>query len=330
MLTRRRLIAAGTATAATALAPLGPLARPALAQGAWPNRFVKLIVPFPPGGGTDATARIMSAKLSEIWGQQLVIENRGGAGSNIGAEAAARSEPDGYTMFFGSLPLSINRFIYPSLGYDGMADFAPVSLLCTYPNVLVVPNSSPAKSVGELIAHAKEKGQLYFGSSGIGTSPHLSGELFKRMAKIEATHVPYRGAGPALNDLTTGRIDMMFNTIGALLGQVRGGQIRGLAVSSLERFPTTPDIPSVAESGVPGFDVTSWYALFAPVKTPPEIVRKMNADVLTALADPVVHKRLTDLGVLVKGSTPEELAGLMKADMEKWGPIIQAAGISAK
>jgi tripartite-type tricarboxylate transporter receptor subunit TctC len=211
-----------------------------------------------------------------------------------------------------------------------MTDFAPVSLLCTYPNVLVVPNSSPAKSVADLVRHGKEKGNLYFGSSGIGTSPHLSGELFKRMAKIEATHVPYRGAGPALNDLVTGRIDMMFNTIGALLGQVRGGQIRGLAVSSLERFPTAPELPTVAESGVPEFDVMSWYALFAPVKTPPEIVRKMNADVLTALADPVVHKRMTDLGVLVKGSTPEELGGLMKADMEKWGPIIKAAGISAK
>ena len=323
MLTRRTLLAG---SAAGALMP--PLGRPALAQN-WPNRFVRLVIPFPPGGGNDAVGRILSARLSEMWGQQIIIENRGGAGSNIGAEAAARSEPDGYTIFFASLPLAINRFIYSSLPYDALTDFAPISMLCTFPNVMGVPNSSPVKSVGEFIAYAKEnRGKINFASSGIGTSPHLCGELFKRMAGIEMTHVPYRGAGPALTDVIAGRVEMMFNTIGAMLTQVRNGQLRGLAVSSAERVPTAMELPTVAESGVPGFDVSGWYALFAPVKTPVEIVRKMNADTVTALADPAVKKKLEDLGVVVGSSTPEQLGVILKAEIEKWGPVIKTAGIS--
>jgi len=322
MLSRRTLLAG------SAVVALGGSRRPALAQP-WPNRFVKLIVPFPPGGGTDAVGRVVSTRLAEIWGQQIIIENRGGAGSNIGAEAAARSEPDGYTMFFAALPFAINRFIYASLPYDCFTDFAPVSLLCTFPNVMVVPNSSPAKTVAEFIAHAKEsKGRINFASSGIGTSPHLCGELFKRMANIEMTHVPYRGAGPALTDVMAGRVEMMFNTIGALLTQVRAGQIRGLAVSSIERVAA--ELPTVAESGVPGFDVSAWYALLVPARTPPEIVRKMNADVRTALDDTNVKKKLNDLGVVVKGSTPEEFSRMLRAEADKWGPVIKSAGIAAQ
>jgi tripartite-type tricarboxylate transporter receptor subunit TctC len=242
----------------------GLLPRTARAQGTapqWPTRFVRLIVPFPPGGGTDAVARILTHRLSEMWGQQVVIENRGGAGSNIGNEAAARAEPDGYTILFATVALAINRYMYASLPYDPIADFAPITVLCDYPNVMVVPNTSPARSVTEFIALAKAKPGMTFGSSGVGTTPHLSGELFKRMAGLEMMHVPYRGAGPALNDLIPGRIDMMFNTIGATLTQVRGGHIRALAVTSPERFLTAPELPTVAESGVPGFDVTGWYAL---------------------------------------------------------------------
>lgn len=326
MITRRDLIAL---SAGSVLAP-HVVTHASFAQ-AWPNRFVKLIVPFPPGGGTDAVGRVLAARLSDIWGQQMVIENRGGAGSNIGTEAAARSEPDGYTMLFSSLPHAVNKFIYGTLPYDPVADFAPVSLLCNFPNIMAVPNSSPAKSVKEFIEYAKSKnGRINFGSSGIGTSPHLSSELFKRMAGIEMTHVPYRGAGPAINDLIPGRLDMMFNTAGALLPQARNGQIRALAVSSAQRVPNIPELPTVSESGLPGFEVAAWYALFAPAKTPPEIVRKMNADVVTALKDPGVAKKMEDLGVLVVGSTPEHLGNFLKAEMDKWGPVIKAAGITAQ
>lgn len=326
MITRRDLIAL---SAGSVLAP-HVVIHASFAQ-AWPNRFVKLIVPFPPGGGTDAVGRVLAARLSDIWGQQMVIENRGGAGSNIGTEAAARSQPDGYTMLFSSLPLAVNKFIYGTLPYDPVADFAPVSLLCNFPNIMAVPNSSPAKSVKEFIEYAKSKnGRINFGSSGIGTSPHLSSELFKRMAGIEMTHVPYRGAGPAINDLIPGRLDMMFNTAGALLPQARNGQIRALAVSSAQRVPNIPELPTVSESGLPGFEVVAWYALFAPAKTPPEIVRKMNADVVTTLKDPGVAKKMEDLGVLVVGSTPEHLGNFLKAEMDKWGPVIKAAGITAQ
>jgi tripartite-type tricarboxylate transporter receptor subunit TctC len=326
MISRRRLIG----LSAAALVAPAMIGRAAFAQ-AWPQRFVRLIAPFPAGGGTDAVARIIGGRLSEIWGQQVITENRGGAGSNIGIEAAARSDPDGYTLLIASLPLAVNRFIYPSLGYDPVADFAPVSLICTYPNVMAVPNSSPAKSVQEFIAYANaNRGRITFASSGIGTSTHLSGELFKRMARVEMTHVPYRGVAPAMNDLIPGRVDVMFNTTGGLLPQVRAGQVRGLAVTTLERFPTAPDLPTVAESGVPGFDVSSWYAFYVPAKTPPDIVKKMHADTVAALSDPAVKARLQELGVLVIGSTPGELATHLKAEMDKWSPVIKAAGISSR
>jgi tripartite-type tricarboxylate transporter receptor subunit TctC len=326
MISRRRLMGL---SAAAALAPVAG-SRAVFAQ-AWPNRFVRLIAPFPAGGGTDAVGRIIAGRLSEIWGQQVVTENRGGAGSNIGLEAAARSEPDGYTMVIASLPLAVNRFIYPSLPYDPVADFTPVSLICTYPNVMAVPNASPAKSVREFIDHANaNRGKITFASSGIGTSPHLSGELFKRMAKIEMTHVPYRGVAPAMNDLIPGRVDVMFNTTGGLMPQVRSGQVRGLAVTTAQRFPTAPELPTVAESGVPGFDVSSWYAFLVPAKTPPEIVSKMHADTIKALSDATVKARLLDLGVLVIGSTPDEMARHLKSEMAKWEPVIKAAGISVR
>jgi tripartite-type tricarboxylate transporter receptor subunit TctC len=312
----------------------GAIAAPAFITSAraqaWPNRIVRLIVPFPPGGGTDGVARIVTNRLSEIWGQQVVIENRGGAGSNIGAEAVARAEPDGYTLLIGALPLAVNRFIYPALNYDSVTDFAPVTLMCSYPNLLIVPNSSPAKSVSELIAHAKaNNGRLTYGSSGIGTSPHLSGELFKRMAGFEATHVPYRGVAPAMNDLIPGRIDFMFNTAGGVLQQARAGQVRALAVSTAERFPTAAEFPTVAESGLPGFDVSSWYAFFVPAKTPPETIKKIHADTVAAISEPAVKARLEQLGVSVVGSTPEALAAQLKAEIALWGPIIKAAGITA-
>jgi len=324
MITRRRMV--GVA-AASALAPW-LVSRVALGQS-WPSRFVRLIVPFPPGGGTDAIARVVAGRLSELWGQQMVIENRGGAATNIGTEAVARAEPDGYTMLLCSLNLAVNRYLFPSLSYDPVADLAPVSLLCDYPNVMAVPISSPAKSVTEFIAYAKaNRGKITFASSGHGTSVHLSGELFKRLAGVEMLHVPYRGAGPALNDLLPGRVDVMFNNIGAVLPLIQSDRLRGLAVTTAKRTPAAPQMPTIAEAGVPGFDVSSWYAIFAPARTPPEIVRKIHADTIAALADRATKERLEQRGVVVIGSTPAELAAFLKAEMDKWGPVIKEAGIT--
>jgi tripartite-type tricarboxylate transporter receptor subunit TctC len=326
MISRRHAI--GLAASA-ALAP-GFVAR-TLAQSvpAWPSRIVRLVVPFAPGGSTDAMARIVANRLSEIWGQQMVVENRGGGGSNIGHEAIARADPDGYSVLIASLPLAVNRYLFRALSYDPVADLAPVTLICTYPNVMTVPNSSPAKTVMEFVAYAKaNRGKITYASSGNGTSVHLSGELFKRMAGIEMTHVPYRGGGPAINDLIPGRVDVMFNTIGTALPLVRGGQVRGLAVTTDERFRTAPDLPTIAESGIPGFNVSSWFAFFMPAHTPPAIVGKLHADTAAVLAEPAIKERMEKLGVAPASSTPAELAAHLKSEMEKWGPVIKQAGIS--
>jgi tripartite-type tricarboxylate transporter receptor subunit TctC len=327
MLLRRVRVVSIIGLAALAVVLAAP---PAPAQQTdYPDRTVRIVVGFGAGGGTDAVARIVAQRLSEMWGQQVVIENRGGAGSNIGNEVAARSEPDGYTILFATVALAINRHMHASLPYDAIADFAPITVLANYPNVMVVPNSSPARSVKDFIALAKAKPGMLFGSSGVGTSPHLSGELFARMAGLDMVHVPYRGAGPAIIDLIGGRLDMMFNTIGATLPHVRGGRIRALSVSSAERFYSVPELPTVAESGLPGFDVTGWYGLAAPARTQPEIVRRINADVVAALREPAVRARLEDLGVGIVGSTPEQMAALIRAEIAKWEPIIKAAGITA-
>jgi tripartite-type tricarboxylate transporter receptor subunit TctC len=323
MINRRNLIA----TSAAAIVAPAVIGR-AQAQ-AYPNRFVRLVVPFPPGGGTDAIARVVSAKLSDMWGQNLVVENRGGGATNTGTEQVVRSDPDGYTIMLHSMPLAVNKFLFPSLPFDPLVDLAPITLICEYPNVMAVPVSSPARSVKGFIDYANaNKGKISFASSGHGTSVHLSGELFKRLAKVEMLHVPYRGAGPALNDLLPGRVDVMFNNIGAVLPLIQSGKLRGLAVTTATRTPAAPDIPPIAEEGVPGFDVSSWYAFLAPAKTPPEIIRKLHADTITAINDPLIKKRLEGLGVVVRGTTPAELGAYIKAEMDKWGPVIKEAGIT--
>ena len=325
MITRRRLVSSFAGAAAASV-----FAGASRAQ-AWPARHVRLVVPFPPGGGTDAISRVLAAKLSDMWGYQMVVENRGGGATNIGTEAVVRSDPDGYTLMLHSMQLAVNRFLFPSLSYDPVADLAPVSLICDYPNIMAVPTNSPARSVTDFIANAKaNRGKISFASSGHGTSVHLSGELFKRMAGIEMLHVPYRGAGPALNDLIPGRVDVMFNNIGAVLPLIQGGKLRGLAVTTAKRSPAIPQLPPIAEAGVPGFDVSSWYGFFAPAKTPPEIVSKMHADTVAALADPTTKSRLEQLGVVVISSTPAELAAYLKSEMDKWGPVIKEAGITLR
>jgi tripartite-type tricarboxylate transporter receptor subunit TctC len=334
MIGRRRAIALAAAALASISSrrTLGQTSfGPTSSASDWPNRFVRLIVPFPPGGGTDAIARVVAGKLSDIWAQQAVIENRGGGATNIGTEAVVRSDPDGYTLLITSMPLAVNRFLFPSLSYDALEDLAPVSLICEYPNIMAVPITSPARSVTDFIAHAKaNRGKVTFASSGHGTSVHLSGELFKRMAGVEMLHVPYRGAGPALNDLLPGRVDVMFNNIGAVLPLIQGGKLRGLAVTTAKRTPAAPELPPIAEVGVPGFDVSSWYALFAPAKTAPEIIRKIHADSAAALADPATKERLEQLGVVVVGSTPAELGAFLRAEMDKWAPVIKEAGITIR
>jgi tripartite-type tricarboxylate transporter receptor subunit TctC len=311
------------------------LAAAAASNGAhaqtWPTRTTTLVVPFTAGGGTDAIARVMSAKLSEMWGHQLVVENRGGANTNIGSEIVARAEPDGYTMMLHSMPLAVNKFLFDTLPYDPIADFAPVSLLCDYPNVMAVPADSPSKTVREFIARASANpGKLTYASSGHGTSVHLSGELFKRLAKVDMLHVPYRGAGPALNDLIPGRVDVMFNNIGAVMPLIQTGKLRALGVTTLKRASALPEVPPIAEESLPGFDVSAWYIFIAPAKTPQPIIRKFHADTVKVLADPAIKARLEQLGVVIVGSSPEELGAHLKREMDKWGVIIKEAGIKGE
>jgi tripartite-type tricarboxylate transporter receptor subunit TctC len=335
MITRRHAIGL---TAAAALAPSldgGMFAQTSSGQALsvpnWPNRFVRLIVPFPPGGGADAIARIVSARLSETWGQQVVIENRGGASGNIAAEAAARSAPDGYTIFLAGDFQAVNLYLYPKLSYDPVADFVPVTLVVQYPSAMVVPNSSPSHSVTEFIAYAKaNRGTVRFASPGHGTSPHLAGELFKRAAGIEMMTVPYRGAAPAIQDLIPGRVDVFFNNIAPLLSLMQQDQLRALAVTTAKRTPAAPEVPTLAEAGLTGFDVSGWYAFFVPANTPPAIMQKIYADTAVALADPTIKGRLEQLGLFVIGSTPAELGQFLKSEMDKWGPLIKEAGISIR
>jgi tripartite-type tricarboxylate transporter receptor subunit TctC len=328
MITRRRLI---QASAVSALAPV-LVGRTASAQTSppqgWPVRFVKLVVPFTPGGGIDGVARIVGARLSDMWGQQVVVENKPGAGGNIASEYVARSAPDGYTMYITAAGLALNRYLFPSINYDPIADFAPVTLICLFPNMLVVPNSSPLHSVNDLVAEAKKSPRkITFASPGHGSSPHMSGELFKYLAKVDLTHVPYRGAAPAITDILAGRIDTYFAVMASGLPLVQNGQLRALGVTTAERVQAAPQVPTIAEAGVPGYDTSSWFAFFVPAKTPPEIIRKMRADTAAVLAETPIKAKLDQLGLIPVGSTPEELGTHLKAEMDKWAPVIKAANI---
>jgi len=315
-----------------AAAPILAFGRTAAAQAplpsGWPSRVVKLVVPFTPGGGIDGIGRILGARLSEMWGQQMVIENKPGAGGNIASEFVARSAPDGYTMYISAAGLAVNRYLFASINYDPLADFAPVTLICLFPNILVVPSSSQVHSVGDLLALARTNpGKVTFASPGHGSSPHMSGELFKYLAKVDLTHVPYRGAAPAFTDVIAGRVDCTFAVMASGLPLAQSGQLRALGVTTATRVPTAPEVPTIAEAGVPGYDTSSWFAFFVPAKTPPDIVRKMHADTVAALAEPPIKAKLEQLGVMVVGSTPEELGTHLKTEMEKWAPVIKAANI---
>ena len=323
MLNRRRFVGL-TAAAIAAPSILSPRALGAN----WPLRMVRIVVPFPPGGSTDITARLVGNRLQEVWGQTVVIENKPGAGGNIASDMVAHSDPDGYTVFIVGPGLATNQFLYPSLSYDPVGDFAPVTLLITQPNVMCVPNSKPAKSVREFIDYCNDnRGKVTYASSGNGTTLHLSGELFKRLANVEMTHIPYRGGALAINDLLPGRVDVSFDNMPSIIGHVRAGAVRALAVTTKERVPVVPDLPTIAEAGVPGFDVSSWFGFFVPVRTPQEIIAKLNADTNAALAHASVKPRFDDLGATPRGTTPGQLAAFLKSEIDKWGPVIRDARI---
>ena len=304
---------------------------PDAAAQAYPNRAVRVIVPFPPGGGTDIISRTVAQKLNESWGQPVVVDNRGGANGLIGTELAARAKPDGYTLLVVIATHAINPSLYKKLPYDTAKDFAPVTLMAKYPFILTIHPSLPPKTVKELIALAKARpGQLSYASSGEGSGPHLGFELFKSAAKIDVVHVPYKGAGPANIDLISGQVQLMFNNFLAAMPQIKAGRLRVLAVTSAERSPVMPQVPTLAQSGLPGFDVTGWYALLAPAETPQAIVAKVQADTAAALRAPAVSSRLSGEGAEPVGSTPEQLSKFMAIETQKWAKVVKAAGIKTE
>lgn len=315
---RRSLLLAGGASL---------LGTAALAQS-YPTRPVKFVVPFPAGGSNDIIARILAQKLSERTGQQFIVENRGGAGGNIGAAAVAQADADGYTLLVTAPPpLTTNAALYPSLSFDPAKDFAPVSLVATVPIVLAVHPSVEARNVRELVALAKARPKtIQFGSSGNGSTNHLAGELLKTMAGIDIVHVPYRGAAPAMNDLVAGHIPMMFDNMPAVLPQVQAKRINAIAVAGATRAAALPDVPTVAESGIPGFEAFSWFGVVAPARTPADVLKKLEDEIAAILKLPDIRQRLADLG-----SEPGALGGaafgsFLKDETVKWAKLIQASG----
>jgi tripartite-type tricarboxylate transporter receptor subunit TctC len=297
----------------------------------YPSKSIRMVVPFPPGGTTDILARTIGQKMAEDWGQPVVIDNRPGAGGNIGSDLVAKAPPDGYTLLMGTISThAINPSLYKKLPFDPARDFAPISRVGTLPNILIVHPSVPVKSVKELIELAKSKpGDLNFASSGVGTSLHLSGELFNSMAGVKLVHIPYKGSSPALADLLGGQVKIMFDNLPSALPHVKAGKLKPLAVTSTKRVAVLPELPTVSESGLPGFEVTSWFAVYAPAKTPKDIVTKLNGEIVKILRSADVKDKLAQLGVDAAPTTPEELATFAKAETEKWGKVVKATGASA-
>lgn len=312
------------------------LAALALASGAtalaqeYPAKPIRVVVPFPPGGGTDLMARTVMQKLGESLGATMVIDNRGGAGGSIGSDIVAKSPADGYTVLIVSGAHAINPSLYQKLPYDSVRDFAPVTMFTSGPGLLVVHPSVPAKTVKEFIALAKSRpGQLNYASAGIGTPPHLAGELFKTMAGVDIVHVPYKGNGPAYTDLIGGHVSVMFPTIPTAIPHVRAGKLRALAVTTRSRTPIAPELPSISESGVPGYDVSSWYGLLAPAGTPAAVVARLQREIAKVLQLPDVGEKLTAQGLDLVGSTPEAFAAVIKSEIVKWAEVVKASGARA-
>lgn len=324
IVTRRR--------AALLLALAAPiLAAPALADD-YPSRSIRLIVPYAPGGGADSVARIVAKRVSESIGQPIVIENRGGAGSIVGTDMVAKAASDGYTLLLGqSGPISINPAVYKTLPYDPVKDFAPITMTTAYPYILVVNSELPAKTLQEFVALAKSKpGAMNYGSTGVGAANHLVAELFNSKAGLQMAHIPYRGTALAVGDLLGGQLSVVFGDPISVLPHIRSGKLRALAVTSLERSPVAPEVPTVAESGYPGFEALAWHGILAPAKTPPEIVKKLNAEIVKALADPETNKLLTNQAMQTVGNTPEAFAAFIQKDIATWKAVAAAAKVTVE
>jgi tripartite-type tricarboxylate transporter receptor subunit TctC len=304
------------------------LAGPVAAQSDYPTRPVRIVVPSPPAGGTDIIARVLAQYLSKSMGQQFFVENRPGAGNMIGIESVARSAPDGYTILFTASTLALNSVLYKKVSYDPVRDFAPITIGATTANVLIVTPSLPVKSLQDLIALAKQRpGELAYGTPGIGTSPHMSMELLKSMAGIDLQHVPYRGTAPAVTDVITGQIAATFANALTARPQVEAGKVHALAVSGPKRIEALPEVPPVAEAGVPGYEAVQWYALLAPAGTPQDIITRLHREAMQALKTPEMKEKLAADGAEPVGSTPAELAALVRNELDKWTKVARAANI---
>jgi len=302
----------------------------AAAQADYPNKPIRWIVPYPPGGTTDLLARLMSTWLSQRLGQQVVVDNRAGGGNNIGTEMASKAAPDGYTIFLVNPANAINATLYPKLPFNFLEDMTPIAGLVRVPNVMTVTKNFPARTVPEFIEYAKRNpDKINMASSGSGTSVHLSGELFKAMAGIQMKHIPYKGAGPATTDLIAGQVDLIFDNMPSIISHIRAGTVRALAVTSTQRSPALPDVPTVSET-VPGYEASAWFGVAAPKGTPAAVVARLNREVNAALADPAMRARLADLGGVPIPGTPEQFWTLHRAETEKWAKVVQASGAKAE
>jgi tripartite-type tricarboxylate transporter receptor subunit TctC len=320
-----------TATLALAAGALAAIAPAARAQ-AFPNKPIRLICPFPPGGAVDIASRAIAAELSRTIGQQVNVENKPGAGGNIGGIEAVRSAPDGYTLFMTTSGIqAINPALYAKMPFDPNKDLVPVSALVSLSNVLVVHPSVKANSVAELLALLRaQPGQLTFASSGSGTSIHMSGEMFKQLAKVDMVHVPYKGSAPALTDLLGGQVNLMFDNIPSALPHIRSGKLRALATTGVRRDPTLPDLPTVAEAGVGGYESGVWFGLAAPAGTPRDIVSRVADEAIKGTKSPEFVKRMTELGYVIIGAGPDTMAEMNRAEVARWGPIVKTSGAKAE
>jgi len=298
------------------------------ARAAYPDRIIRIVVPFAPGGGTDVIARALAQEMAKDLGASVIIENKPGAGTIIGTQAVATSEPDGYTLLMGTFANAVNPSLNPKLPYDAHNDFAPVSLIARSFNIVVVNPKSPMQSITDLIAAAKaEPDKMSYGTFGTGTSAHLAGELFKSMAKVNMTAVPYKGAAPAITDVIGGQIQVVFTTVASAASLIEGGQLRALAVTSARRSPAFPQLPTVSEAGVPGYAAEAWYGLFAPAKTPREIIERLNKSVAKAVRSDAFRRLSVNEGLVMAAGSPEELGRYFLSEEERWRKVIEAAGI---
>jgi tripartite-type tricarboxylate transporter receptor subunit TctC len=310
------------------LATLAIAAAAAAAQAAWPERPVKLVVPYAPGGAADAVARVIAAELGTRLKQQVIVENRPGAGGALGAQAVAKAAADGYTFLYDATSFTVNPSLFPKLGVDYAKDFAPVGMVARIPTLLVVPAGSPVKSVAELVQHARtQPGKITYASAGNGGAAHLSAELFAQALKLSLVHVPYKGGAPALTDLAGGQVDMMFSAIAACGPLVKSGKLRAIATAFDRRIEALPDVPTIAESGLPGFGAYEWNAVWAPAGTPSDIVKRLESELHESLQQPSVRQRLAEMGALPAAGVAKELGEFVRAETAKWAAVVKAAGI---